>query len=183
VGHRFNANKLLIDPYARQLVGELSWGPELFGYRLDHRDKDLSFDKRDSAALMQKCHVIDPSFLWGAAQKPDVPWERTIIYEMHVKGFTKLHPLVPEADRGTFAGLADPSVPAYLRSLGITSAELLPIHAFVDDNYLIEKGLELLGIQFAGLFRTRATLFAIAIRERIQGYGQSISRARDRSHS
>jgi isoamylase len=140
-GHRFNPNKLLIDPYAKQLVGELRWGPELFGYRLDHPDKDLSFDERDSAALIQKCRVIDPSFLWGAAHKPDVPWERTIFYEMHVKGFTRLHPLVPEADRGTFAGLANPSIPAYLRSLGITSAELLPIHAFVDDSYLIEKGL------------------------------------------
>jgi isoamylase len=140
-GHRFNPHKLLIDPYAKQLVGALKWGPELFGYRLDHPDKDLSFDERDSAGLMQKCRVVDPSFLWGAARKPDTPWERTIFYEMHVKGFTQLHPLVPEPDRGTFAGLANPSIPAYLRSLGVTSAELLPVHAFVDDSYLIDKGL------------------------------------------
>jgi isoamylase len=140
-GHRFNHNKLLIDPYAKQLVGQLRWGPELFGYRLDHPDKDKSFDERDSAPLMLKCRVIDPAFTWGSARKPETPWERTIIYEMHVKGFTKLHPLVPEADRGTFAGLANHSIPAYLRSLGITSAELLPIHAFVDDSYLVEKGL------------------------------------------
>ena len=140
-GHRFNPNKLLIDPYARQLVGELRWGPELFGYRLDHADKDKSFDKRDSAGLMQKCRVIDPAFTWGTSRKPETSWERTIFYEMHVKGFTRLHPLVAEAERGTFAGLANPHIPAYLRSLGVTSAELLPIHAFVDDGYLVERGL------------------------------------------
>jgi glycogen operon protein len=140
-GHRFNPNKLLIDPYAKQLVGQLRWGSELFSYRLDHADKDKSFDDRDSAALVQKCRVVDPSYLWGAARKPDVPWERTIFSEMHVKGFAQLHPLVPDADRGTFAGLANPDIPAYLRSLGITSAELLPIHAFIDDSYLADKGL------------------------------------------
>jgi isoamylase len=140
-GHRFNPNKLLIDPYARQLVGELRWGPELFGYRLDHADKDKSLDKRDSAGLMQKCRVIDPAFTWGTSRKPETSWERTIFYEMHVKGFTRLHPLVAEAERGTFAGLANPHIPAYLRSLGVTSAELLPIHAFVDDSYLVERGL------------------------------------------
>jgi isoamylase len=140
-GHRFNPNKLLIDPYAHQLVGELRWGPELFGYRLGHPDKDKSFDDRDSAGLMQKCRVIDPAFTWGTSRKPQTSWERSIFYEMHVKGFTKLHPLIAEADRGTFAGLANPHIPAYLRSLGVTSAELLPIHAFVDDAYLVEKGL------------------------------------------
>src|ERR1700749_408761 len=140
-GHRFNPNKLVIDPYAKQLVGQLRWGPELFAYRSDHADKDKSFDDRDSAPLMQKCRVIDPAFTWGTARKPEIPWERTIIYEMHVKGFTKLNLLVPESERGTFAGLAHSNVPAYLRSLGVTSAELLPIHAFVDDRYLVEKGL------------------------------------------
>lgn len=140
-GHRFNPNKLVIDPYAKQLVGELKWGPELFAYRFDHHDKDKSFDDRDSAALMQKCRVIDPAFTWGSSRKPDTPWEQTVFYEMHVKGFTKLNRLVPEADRGTFAGLAHPQIPAYLRSLGVTAAELLPIHAFVDDSYLVEKGL------------------------------------------
>ncbi|MBI5265294.1 MAG: glycogen debranching protein GlgX [Bradyrhizobium sp.] len=140
-GHRFNPNKLVIDPYAKQLVGELRWGPELFAYQLGHPDKDKSYDDRDSAPLVQKCRVIDPAFTWGSARKPEIPWERTIIYEMHVKGFTKLHPLVADPDRGTFSGLANPAIPAYLRSLGITSAELLPIHAFVDDSYLVEKGL------------------------------------------
>src|SRR6201996_1322369 len=140
-GHRFNPNKLLIDPYARQLVGELKWGPQLFAYRFGHPDKDKSFDDSDSGPLMQKCRVIDPAFTWGTARKPDTPWERTVVYEMHVKGFTKLNLLVPEAERGTFAGLANPQVPEYLRTLGVTAAELLPIHAFVDDSYLVDKGL------------------------------------------
>jgi isoamylase len=140
-GHRFNPNKLLIDPYAKQLVGSLRWGPELFGYTLDHPDKDKSFDERDSAPLVQKCRVIDPAFTWGVAPRPDIPWERTIFYEMHVKGFTKLDTRIAPDQRGTFAGLAHPHVPAYLRSLGVTSAEFLPIHAFLDDSYLVEKGL------------------------------------------
>lgn len=140
-GHRFNPNKLLIDPYAKQLVGSLQWGPELYGYVLGHPDKDKSFDERDSAHLMQKCRVIDPAFTWGRAPRPVVPWERTVIYEMHVRGFTKLDKRIAEDQRGTFAGLAHQHVPAYLRSLGITTAELLPVHAFVDDSYLVEKGL------------------------------------------
>src|ERR1700704_5466757 len=141
-GHRFNPNKLLIDPYAKQIVGALTWGPELFGYVLDSPDKDLSFDERDSAPLMLKCRVIDPAFTWGQERKPAVPWERTIVYEMHVKGFTKLNQHVPAGTRGTFAGLAHSRVAEYLRTLGVTSAELLPVHAFVDDSYLIDKGLK-----------------------------------------
>jgi len=139
-GHRFNPNKLVIDPYAKLLVGALRWGPELFGYQLGHGDKDKSFDERDSAPLVPKCRVIDPAFTWGHARKPEIAWERTILYELHVKGFTRLHPLVAEDERGTFSGLANPAIPAYLRSLGVTSAELLPIHAFVDDSYLVEQG-------------------------------------------
>src|ERR1700710_2193141 len=107
-GHRFNPNKLLIDPYAKQLVGELRWGPELFGYQLDHADKDKSFDTRDSAPLMLQCRVIDPAFAWVLSRNPETSWAQTIFYEMHVKDFTRLHPLVPEADRCTFAGLANP---------------------------------------------------------------------------
>ncbi|MGL6062177.1 MAG: glycogen debranching protein GlgX, partial [Bradyrhizobium sp.] len=140
-GHRFNPNKLLIDPYAKQLVGQLQWGQWLFGYRLEHPEKDRSFDETDSAPYMLKCVVVDPAFTWGPSRKPETSWERTIVYEMHVKGFTQRHPLIPETDRGTFAGLAHPVIPSYLRSLGVTSAELLPVHAFVDDSYLIDKGL------------------------------------------
>jgi isoamylase len=141
-GHRFNPNKLLIDPYAKQLVGELKWGPELFGYQLESPDKDLSFDERNSAHLMPKCRVIDPAFTWGTERRPQVPWENSIFYEMHVKGFTALNERIPKEKRGTFAGLAQAEVAAYLRALGITTVELLPIHAFVNDSYLIEKGLK-----------------------------------------
>ena len=140
-GHRFNPNKLLLDPYAKQLVGELKWGPEVFGYKLNAKDKDLSFDDRDSAAFVPKCRVIDPAFTWGPERRPRVSWEQTIIYEMHARGFTMRHQRVPQELRGTFAGLANPNAIAYLKSLGITSAELLPIHAFVDDDYLLQKGL------------------------------------------
>ena len=140
-GHRFNPNKLLIDPYARQLAGSLTWGPELFGYQLDSPDKDKSYDARDSARLVPKCRVVDPAFTWGADRRPGSPWEGTIGYEMHVKGFTKLNAHIPAEERGTFAGLAHPRVARYLRELGVTYAELMPVHAFVDDSYLVEKGL------------------------------------------
>ena len=140
-GHRFNHNKLLLDPYARAHVGELSWHPEVFGYTLGAKDDDLSFDTRDSAPYMPKCRVVDPAFTWGRATKPSVPWERTIFYETHVRGFTKKHPLVPEDMRGTFAGLALKDVVDYIKSLGVTSVELLPIHTFINDDFLLNKGL------------------------------------------
>ncbi len=139
-GHRFNPNKLLLDPYARTILGDLTWGPEVYGYQLENGD-DRSFDERDSAPMMPKCRVIDPAFTWGRERSPAVPWERTILYEAHVKGFTRLHPAVPEEMRGTYAGLAAPEVVAYLRALGITSVELLPIHTFIHDALLLEKGL------------------------------------------
>jgi len=140
-GHRFNANKLLLDPYARAHVGELSWHPDVFGYTIGAEGDDLSFDERDSAPYMPKCRVVDPAFTWGRAVKPRVPWERTIFYETHVRGYTKLHPAVPEEMRGTFAGLAVKDVVDYIRSLGVTSVELLPIHTFINDDYLLDKGL------------------------------------------
>ncbi|HEX7785911.1 MAG TPA: glycogen debranching protein GlgX, partial [Methylomirabilota bacterium] len=140
-GHRFNPNKLLLDPYAKGHVGRLAWRPEIFGYTIGAPDEDRSFDRRDSAPFVPKCRVIDPAFTWTRDRRPATPWERTVIYEAHIKGLTRLHPLVPEALRGTFAGLAQPEVLDYLKSLGITALELLPIHAFVDDGYLLEKGL------------------------------------------
>jgi glycogen operon protein len=140
-GHRFNAHKLLLDPYARAHVGELSWHPEVFGYTVGDATADLSFDTRDSAPFMPKCRVVDPAFTWGRAKKPSVPWERTIIYETHVRGFTKRHPLVPKPMRGTFAGLAVQEVVDHIRSLGVTSVELLPIHTFINDDTLLNKGL------------------------------------------
>ena len=142
-GHRFNPNKLLVDPYARELVGDIEWGTEQFGYKLDAEDKDLSFDESDSAAKMPKCRVIDPNdYDWGNDKKPDVSWSKTIFYETHVKGFTKLHPSVPENLRGTYEGLGHKDIVDYIKSLGVTSVELLPIHSFPDDSHLLEKGLK-----------------------------------------
>jgi glycogen operon protein len=140
-GHRFNPNKLLIDPYAKQLVGKLEWSEALFGYTIGHPDGDLSFDERDSAPFVPKCKVIDPAFTWGNDQPVRVPWDKTIIYETHVKGFTMRHPNVGEEVRGTFAGLGQGDVLDYIRRLGVSSVELLPIHAFVQDQHLLEKGM------------------------------------------
>ena len=141
-GHRFNPTKLLLDPYARAHVGELKWDPALFGYTIGHKDADLSFDERDSAPFMPKSVVVDPDFDWrGQPRRNPVPWDRTIIYETHVRGYTRLHPKVPEHLRGTYAGLGEKPVIDYIKSLGVTSVELLPIHAFVNDDYLLEKGL------------------------------------------
>jgi glycogen operon protein len=141
-GHRFNPNKLLLDPYARGHVGELKWAPECFGYTVGAEGDDLTFDERDSAPFMPKCVVVDPNFDWkGQPRTRAVPWDNTIIYEAHVKGFTKLHPAVPDHLKGTYAGLATRDVIDYVKSLGITSIELLPIHTFVNDNHLLERGL------------------------------------------
>jgi isoamylase len=139
-GHRFNPNKLLLDPYAKQIVGQLTWNPALFGYQMETRD-DLTFDERDSAPFMLKSRVIDPAFTWGSERRPETPWEKTVIYEAHVRGFTMRHPAVPEPFRGTYAGLASKEVVDYIRSLGVTAVELLPVHTFIDDSYLMEKGL------------------------------------------
>ncbi|MDX9862543.1 MAG: glycogen debranching protein GlgX, partial [Rhodospirillales bacterium] len=139
-GHRFNPHKLLIDPYGKALVGGLTWNDALFGYRLGDKAGDLSFDERDSAPFMPKCQVVDPAFTWGRRPEPH-PWNDAVIYEMHVRGFTMGHPDVPEAMRGTFAGLSTAPVVDYLRGLGATAVELLPVHAFVQDRHLLEKGL------------------------------------------
>jgi isoamylase len=139
-GHRFNHHKLLLDPYAKALAGTLTWDDALFGYRIGDPAHDLSFDERDSAPFVPKSRVVDPAFTWG--RRPEQrPWHETIVYEMHVRGFTMRHPQVPEAARGTFGGLATAPVVDYLRDLGITAVELLPVHAFVHDRHLIERGL------------------------------------------
>jgi glycogen operon protein len=139
-GHRFNPNKLLLDPYAKQIVGRLEWNPALFGYALESGD-DLTFDERDSAPFMVKARVIDPAFTWGHDRKPETAWDRTIVYEAHVKGLTMRHPGVPEAIRGTFAALSEPAILDYLRALGVTAIELLPVQSHVTDSYLVEKSL------------------------------------------
>ena len=139
-GHRFNPNKLLIDPYAKTLAGELKWDDALFGYEIGHADEDLSFDERDSAPFMPKCQVVDTAFTWGKKMEP-TPWHQTIVYELHVRGYTMRHPAVPEGDRGTFRGLSNPTVVEYLRDLGITAVELLPTHVFLNDRHLTDRGL------------------------------------------
>jgi isoamylase len=140
-GLRFNPHKLLLDPYAKQIQGTLKWSDAHFGYRIGHRTEDLSFDRRDDAAGMLKGEVIDSAFTWGADRPPRVPWHDSIIYELHVKGFTKCHPEVPPPLQGTYAGLATAPVIKYLRELGVTAVELMPVHYFVDDRHLLDKGL------------------------------------------
>jgi glycogen operon protein len=139
-GHRFNPNKLLIDPYARQMVGHIEWNPALFGYQVESGD-DTTFDERDSAPYTMKASVVDTAFTWRNGRRR-IPWENTIVYEAHVRGLTKRHPALPEPLRGTYAGLASAEITAYLTSLGITAVELLPVHTFVDDGYLLDKGLK-----------------------------------------
>ncbi|MFJ3484942.1 glycogen debranching protein GlgX [Pseudomonas sp. NPDC090202] len=140
-GHRFNHNKLLIDPYAKQLVGKLKWSEALFGYTIGHPDGDLSFDERDSAPFVPKSKVIDPAYTWGRDQRVGVPWEKTILYETHTRGFTMRHPAVPDELKGTFSGLMVDEVIQHIRSLGVSSVELLPIHGFVNDQHLLQKGM------------------------------------------
>ncbi len=140
-GHRFNHHKLLIDPYAKALVGSIKWDDALFGYRVGDENEDLSFDDRDSAPFMPKCEVIESAYTWGKDRPEHRPWHEAIIYEMHAKGFTMRHADVPEESRGTFGGLSNPAVVDYLSKLGVTAVELLPVHAFLHDRHLIERGL------------------------------------------
>ena len=140
-GHRFNPNKLLIDPYAKALKGQLHWSDAHYAYRVGSGREDLSFDRRDNARGMPKCAVVDDAYTWGDDQPPGVPWGETITYETHVRGMTMRHPRVPEQLRGTFAGLGHPAIIDHLVKLGITAIELLPVHAFVQDRQLLAKGL------------------------------------------
>ncbi len=140
-GHRFNPHKLLIDPYAKSIVGRIAWSDAHFGYRLGSKQADLSFDRRDNARGMPKCAVVDPAYTWGEDRAPAVPWSQTIIYELHVRGFTMQREDIPAPLRGTCAALAHPAAIDHMRRLGITAVELLPVHAFVDDRPLVERGL------------------------------------------
>jgi isoamylase len=152
---------LLLDPYAKAHVGRLEWAHEIFGYTIGGEGDDLSFDERDSSRFVPKCRVIDPAFTWSRDRAPRIPWDRTIFYEMHVKGFTKLHPAVKADLRGTFAGLATEEVVDYIRSLGVTSVELLPIHTFLNDNHLLEMGLtNYWGYNTIGFFAADPRYFA-----------------------
>ncbi|CAH2895231.1 MULTISPECIES: glycogen debranching protein GlgX [Paraburkholderia] len=160
-GHRFNPNKLLLDPYAKAHIGELKWAPEIFGYTLGSEEGDLSFDERDSAPFVPKCKVVDATFSWSHPERNPLPWDRVIFYETHVRGFTKRHPEVPEELRGTFAGLGQKPVIDYIKSLGVTSVELMPVQTFVNDSYLLEKGLtNYWGYNTIGFFAADPRFFA-----------------------
>jgi glycogen operon protein len=140
-GHRFNHNKLVLDPYARAIGRDIRWGDEMFGYKIGDKAEDLSFDFRDNAAVAPLAVVIDPAFTWGDDQHPRIPWHKTIIYEVHVRGFTRLNHAVPEELRGTYAGLTTEPAIRHLVDLGVTTVELLPIHHHVDDRHLAQRGL------------------------------------------
>jgi isoamylase len=141
-GHRFNPHKLLLDPYARAHIGALTWDPACYGYTVGADGDDLTFDTRDSAPFVPKCVVVDPGFDWHRETVwAPVAWDRTVLYEAHVRGYTMRHPAVAEHQRGTFAGLATREVIEYIRALGVTSVELLPVHTFIDDSGLLERGL------------------------------------------
>jgi isoamylase len=140
-GHRFNANKLLLDPYAKNIESWRGWSDLHFAYKIGSKRDDLSFDKRDNAAEMPKCRVIDPAFTWADDRPPRTPWHETIIYELHVRGFTQRHPDIPSELRGTYTGLATPPVIDYLQDLGVTAVELMPVHMSLSERHLAEKGL------------------------------------------
>jgi isoamylase len=140
-GHRFNANKVLLDPYAKAIGRKIGWSDAMFGYTIGDPLQDLSFDNRDNAADAPLALVVKPEFRWRSDKPLRTPWHKTVIYETHVRGFTKLHPDVPEHQRGTFAGLASRASIRHLRKLGVTAVELMPVHHHVDDRHLVERGL------------------------------------------
>ncbi|HUG55135.1 MAG TPA: glycogen debranching protein GlgX [Vicinamibacteria bacterium] len=140
-GHRFNPNKVVFDPYGKAVARTVRWSDELFGYRVGDPNLDLSFDERDSAAFAPLAAVVDTAFTWGDDRPPRTPWHQTVIYELHVKGFTKRHPGVPPPLRGTYAGLATDAALGHLRDLGVTAVELMPVHHHSYDRHLVDRGL------------------------------------------
>ncbi len=140
-GHRFNPNKVVFDPYAKAVGRPLRWADELYGYTHGHPEADLEMDERDNAAWAPLAAVIDPAFTWGDDRRPNTPWHNTIIYEVHVKGFTKLHPEIPEHLRGTYSGLASEPAIRHLKELGVTAVELMPVHHHAYERHLVENNL------------------------------------------
>jgi len=140
-GHRFNPNKILIDPYARSVGRSVRWDDSMFGYRIGDSNADLSFDERDNAAFCPLADVVDTAFTWGDDQPPRTPWHKTVIYEMHVKGFSRLHPRIPEPLRGSYEALTTEVAINHLLALGVTAVELMPVHHHAYDRHLVERGL------------------------------------------
>lgn len=175
-GHRFNPNKLLIDPYAKAISGTINWHNSLFGYEPGHTNEDLSYSETDSAPFIPKSVVIDQQFDWGNDKPPRIPYQQTIIYETHVKGFTKLHPGIPEEIRGTYRGMAHPAAIEYIKQLGITAVELMPVHHFVADRHLVDKGLtNYWGYNTIGFFAPDARYAASGARgEQVQEFKEMV---------
>jgi isoamylase len=140
-GHRFNPNKVVMDPYATSVARTVCWSDEMFGYVVGHADEDLSFDDRDNARFAPLAAVVDPAFTWGDDRAPKTPWHDTVIYEMHVRGFTKTHPGIPESLRGTYEALTTEAAIEHLTSLGVTAIELMPVHHHARDRHLEDRGL------------------------------------------
>ena len=176
-GHRFNPNKLMIDPYAKSLSGRLRWSDAVFAYRVGSPREDLAIDRRDNARFIPKCRVIEPAFTWSDERRPQIPWEETIILELSVRGITKRHPGVDPEYRGSFAGLTSPAMIDYLLGLGITAVELLPIHAALDERHLVENGLaNYWGYNTIGFFAPDPRLLSV---ESISGFKTMVKRLHD----
>src|ERR671926_1269454 len=140
-GHRFNPNKVVMDPYAKSVARTIRWADEMFGYEVGNQAADLSFDDRDNAAFAPLAAVVDPAFTWGDDRPPRTPWHNTVIYEVHVRGFSRLHPAVPEPLRGTYEALTSEPALDHLKKLGVTAVELMPVHHHARDRHLEEKRL------------------------------------------
>jgi len=140
-GHRFNPNKVVMDPYAKSVARTVRWSDEMFGYTVGHTDEDASFDDRDNAAFAPLAAVVDPAFTWGDDRPPRTAWHNTVIYELHVRGFSKQHPGIPEPLRGTYEALTTEPALEHLRTLGVTAVELMPVHHHARDRHLEQKGL------------------------------------------
>jgi isoamylase len=140
-GHRFNPNKVVMDPYAKSVARMIRWADEMFGYCVGDPAADLSLDDRDNAPFAPLAAVVDPAFTWGDDRPPRTPWHKTVIYEMHVRGFSKRHPDIPEDRRGTYEGLTTEAAINHLKRLGVTAVELMPVHHNARDRHLEEKGL------------------------------------------
>src|SRR4051812_1737876 len=161
-GHRFNPSKVLLDPYAKAIAGRVDWSEEMFGYTMGHAEADLSFDSRDNAARVPKSIVVDAAFSWGTDLRPNRQLDETVIYEVHVKGFSKLWDAVPEKLRGMYAGLASAPAIEYLKKLGVTAVELLPVHHYITSKHLIDKGLiDYWGYNTMGFFAVEASYSSV----------------------
>jgi glycogen operon protein len=140
-GHRFNPNKVVMDPYAKSVARPIQWGDEMFGYTVGHGDEDLAMDTRDNAALAPLAAVVDPAFTWGDDRPPRTPWHNTVIYETHVRGFSKRHPDISERLRGTYEALTTEHAINHLKRIGVTAVELMPVHHHAPDRHLEVQGL------------------------------------------